>query len=106
MPAHIGVTNLDGHTAPAVGAVQSRETNISVEAVKERNASGVTTWFIPDKFFTKEVKIAGVGDAELSLVVTGTIAEGTLGITSAKQMQSQKGLSKFERTGLLVGNIA
>ena len=106
MGAHIGVTNLDGHTAPAVGAVQTRDTDISVETEKERDATAVTKWFVPQKFYRKEVEITGVGDAELSLVVAGAVAKGTLAITRAKQMQSNKGLSKFERSGFLVADHA
>lgn len=106
MPAHIGVTNLDGHTAPATGAVQSRETDISVGTVKERNASGVTAWFLADKYFVKRVTIQGVGDAELSLVVATTIDAGSLGIVRAKQTETNKGLPKFEREGVLANNHA
>jgi hypothetical protein len=106
MAAHIGVTNLDGHTAPALGGVQSRESDISIGTVKERNAAGVTKWFVPDKYFVKRVTITGVGDAELALVVADTIAAGTLGIVSAKQMEYNKGLPKFERVGVLADNIA
>jgi hypothetical protein len=106
MAAHIGVTSLDGHTAPALGAVQSRETDISIGTVEERLATGVTGWFVPDKYFTKRVTITGVGDAELSLVVTATKASGALGIVRAKQTETNKGLPKFEREGVLVANHA
>jgi hypothetical protein len=106
MPAHIGVTNLVGHTAPATGAVQTRESDISVGTVEERDATGVTAWFIPDKYFMKRVTITGVGDAELSLVTTASIDAGVLGIVRARQNESNKGLPKFEREGVLVDNNA
>jgi len=106
MPAHIGVTSLDGHTAPALGAVQTRESETTVETVKERLATGVTGFFVPLKFHVKTVDITGVGDAELSLVVADDIAKNTLGITRAKQMENHKGLPKFERSGVLAADNA
>ncbi len=106
MPAHLGVTNLDGHTAPALGAVQTRESDITVGTYEERNAAGITAWFGADKYYVKRVTITGVGDAELSLVVAASVNAGSLGIVRARQNEFNKGLPKFEREGVLAANHA
>lgn len=105
MAIHKGVTSLDGHTAPAVGAVQSRETERTVGTEMERGSSGEYEIFVPHKFFRKEVTINGVGDAELSLVESGAITRGTMKVISARQGETAAGLPKFTRRGVLMNNL-
>lgn len=106
MAVFIGVTNLDGMTAPAVGAVQSRESEESVGFERERGADGVTAYLVPHKYTKKNVTIAGVGDAELSDVAAGAITAGTLKIIRAKQTETSSGLPKFEQEGLVLANLS
>jgi len=105
MAIHIGVTNLDGHTAPATGAVQSRTSDSSVGTEDEPGADGNSKYFVPHKFERREVEISGVGDAELSLVVAEVVAKGVLSIISAKQTEFASALPKFERSGVILADL-
>ncbi|MFK5923271.1 MAG: hypothetical protein QM496_13925 [Verrucomicrobiota bacterium] len=105
MGIHIGVTNLDGHTAPATGAVQSRESESTVGSEDEMGPDSNSKYFVPHKYFRKEVSISGVGDAELALVVAASVAKGVLSILRAKQTEFQNSLPKFERSGFLLADI-
>lgn len=105
MAIHIGVTNLDGHTAPATGAVQSRTSDASVGTEDEPGADGNSKYFVPHKFERREVEISGVGDAELSLVVAEVVAQGVLSIISAKQTEFAGALPKFERSGVILADL-
>lgn len=106
MAIHYGVTNLDGHTAPAVGAVQSRESEASVGAEDEPGPDGESKFFVPHKFSRKEVSVRGVGDAELSFVSVGPITAGTAKVIRAKQQEFAGALPKFERTAVVLANLA
>lgn len=100
MPAHIGVTSLDGHTAPATGAVQSRETKRHVDVEEERNDDGDHAFIAPQKFYRKEVTVQGVGDAELSLVTAGAMTKNQVKIVRARQTEYNNKLPKFERVAV------
>lgn len=100
MAIHKGVTSLDGHTAPATGAVQSRESTQRLGNEEESDADGISTYFVPHKHVRKEVVISGVGDAELSLVVPAAVAKNAVTVTRAKQQEFQNALPKFERTAV------
>ncbi len=106
MAIHIGVNNLDGHTAPAIGAVQSRESEETLGTEEERDASGKTKFFVPHKYTRKQVDISGVGDAEIALVVAESVTAGTLSLTRAKQTEFAGSLPKFERSGIVLTNLS
>lgn len=106
MAIHVGILSLDGHTAPATGAVQSRESETSIGIEEERGTSGEWEYAVPHKYSRKEVTINGVGDAELSLVTAGAITRGTLKVISARQGETGKGLPKFTRRGVVLNNLA
>lgn len=105
MAVFYGVTNLDGHTAPAVGAIQQRETEAAVGTEDEPGANGESKFFVPHKYSRSEISITGVGDAELSLVTVGTITAGTAKVISAKQQEFAGALPKFERRAVLLANL-
>lgn len=102
MPAHIGVLNLDGHSAPATGAIQSRTSESSIGAEEEPGVDGNTAYFVSHKYVRKEVEVEGVGDAELSLVTAGKISKGTAKVIRAKQQEFQNALPKFSRTAVVL----
>lgn len=106
MAVHYGVTNLDGHTAPAIGAIQQRESESTVGTEDEPGADGESKFFVPHKYSRKEVSVRGVGDAELSLVTVGTITAGTGKVISAKQQEFAGSLPKFERRLVVLANLA
>lgn len=105
MAVHKGVTNLDGHTQPAVGAINSRESDSSLGAERDRGTDGNRKFFVPHKYFRKEVTVSGVGDAELALVTPGKVTKGTLKVMRAKQMEYAGALPKFDRTGVVLADI-
>lgn len=91
---------MDGHTAPATGAIQSRESSRTLGTEKEKGSNGNTAYFVPHKYYRKEVQISGVGDAELALVVAGKFDKNTVKVVRAKQNEFNGKLPKFERTAV------
>lgn len=107
MAAYIGVQNLNGITAPLVGATQNAQYEDTVGIVKERNEDGDTAFLVPQKFFRREARADGVGDAELAaaLADVGVKAKAALGIIRAKQDEFQNALPRWEIVGVSLHDV-
>jgi len=96
----IGVTNLQGLSAPPVGAVQQSESEWSIGVSEDPNEDGDTEFVVPDKWRRREVRISGVGDAELASLAAGVIEKGTVAVYRRKQEESVTGIPRFEVGGV------
>lgn len=97
---HLGVTELEGLTAPSVGAFQQLDAEDTAGVTEEPNNVGVTRWVVSDKYFKRSVRGSGVGDAGLANVTAGEFAKGTVKLIFAEQDETQKGLPKFSVEGV------
>jgi hypothetical protein len=96
MAAVIGVTELNGLTAPSGGFVHESSKETTRETATIRNASGVTVVAVPKPLITTDVMIKGVGDPELAGVTAGSFTAGTVKIISAKGEESNSDFPTFE----------
>ena len=96
----IGVTNLQGLSAPATGSVQQSESERSINVEEEPDENGNTVYVVPHKYVTRRVRISGVGDAELASIAAGVISKGTVSVIRRKQSESTSGIPRFDIGGI------
>lgn len=92
----IGVSNFQGITAPAIGAVQQSESEWQIGISEDADEDGNTAFPVPDKYRRRECRISGVGDAELASLSAGAVTKGTVTVYRRKQEESTTGIPRFE----------
>lgn len=106
MPAHIGVTNLNGLVTPASGFAHQSVLDSKQEVVTTKDDTGKVIFADPKPYLVQNISLKGTGTPLFSLVTIGAITPGTLKIHEVKLTESQDKRPEFEIMAINYVNAA